>query len=75
MIKVLLAPAVSKNSAWILCRDKIGLYCTPIMGHKIELGKTDLLQHRPWDMGVLLVFGAPCQIRGWRGRSTAGPSH
>jgi hypothetical protein len=25
--------------------------------------------------GVLLVFGAPCQIRGWRGRSTAGPSH
>src|SRR6478736_9101466 len=25
--------------------------------------------------GVLLVFGAPCQIRGWQGRSTAGPSH
>jgi hypothetical protein len=25
--------------------------------------------------GVLLVFGAPCQIRHWRGRSTAGPSH
>jgi hypothetical protein len=30
---------------------------------------------RLWDMGVLLVFGAPCQIRRWRGRSTAGPSH
>jgi hypothetical protein len=25
--------------------------------------------------GVLLVFGAPCQIRHWRGRSTAGPFH
>src|SRR5215467_1911091 len=25
--------------------------------------------------GVLLVFGAPCQIRGWQGRSTAGPPH
>jgi hypothetical protein len=25
--------------------------------------------------GVLLVFGAPCQIRDWWGRSTAGPSH
>ena len=25
--------------------------------------------------GVLLVFGAPCQIRRWQGRSTAGPSH
>ncbi len=30
---------------------------------------------RLWDMGVLRVFGAPCQIRYWRDRSTAGPSH
>lgn len=25
--------------------------------------------------GVLLVFGAPCQLRGWRGRSAAELSH
>src|SRR4030088_3162915 len=25
--------------------------------------------------GVLLVFGAPCQLSCWRGRSTGGPSH
>jgi hypothetical protein len=26
-------------------------------------------------MACFFVFGAPCQIRRWRGRSTAGPSH
>ncbi len=29
-----------------------------------------LLRH-----GVLLVFGAPCQLQSLAGRSTAGPSH
>src|SRR5262245_66208913 len=41
----------------------------------ISIPITVIVLLRLWDIGVLLVFGAPCQIRGWRGRSTAGPSH
>jgi hypothetical protein len=41
----------------------------------ISMPITSIALLRLWDMACSFVFGAPCQIRHWRGRSTAGPSH
>jgi hypothetical protein len=47
----------------------------PMMPGVPERRTHSYVRHGTRDMACSFVFGAPCQVRRWRGRSTAGTIH